>query len=77
VEVFNKTLAKYMKTVVDESTLNWEWYLAQLMFCFNTSYHRTIDTSPFELTYRMKPRLPTFSTPELTRLNYDKGFIAE
>jgi hypothetical protein len=23
-EVFNKTLAKYMKDIVDESTLNWE-----------------------------------------------------
>ncbi len=36
-EVFNKTLAKYMINVVDKSTLNWEWYLAPLMFCYNTS----------------------------------------
>jgi hypothetical protein len=39
-EVFNKTLAKYMKNMVNESNLNWEWYLAPLMFCYNKSYHR-------------------------------------
>ena len=36
-EVFNKTLAKYMKTVLDKTTSNWEWYLAPLMFSYNTS----------------------------------------
>jgi hypothetical protein len=45
--VFNKTLAKYMKNVVHESNLNWEWYLAPLLFGYNTSHHLTINTSPF------------------------------
>ena len=48
-EVFNKTLAKNMKTVVDKTTLNWEWYLAPLMFSYNTSYHSTTKTTPFNL----------------------------
>jgi hypothetical protein len=34
-EVFIKTLAKYIKNVVDERTLYWEWYLAPHMFCRN------------------------------------------
>jgi hypothetical protein len=25
-EVFNKSLAKFLKNVVDKTTLNWEWY---------------------------------------------------
>jgi hypothetical protein len=33
--------------------------------------------APFELTYGMKPRLPTFPTPELERINYGEGFVAE
>jgi hypothetical protein len=44
-EVFNKTLVKYMKKVINDSTLKWEWYLTPLMFCYNISYHRTINTS--------------------------------
>jgi hypothetical protein len=77
VEVFIKTLAKYMMNVVDESMLNWEWYLAPLMFCYNSLHHRTINMSPFELTYSMKPRLPAIPTPDLARINYCKGFVAK
>jgi hypothetical protein len=76
-EVFNKSLAKFLKNVVDETTLNWEWYLAPLMFCYNTSYHSTTKSTPFELTYGMKPRLPTFPIPELQRISYGEGFVAE
>jgi transposase InsO family protein len=49
-EVFNKSRVKFLKNVVDETTLNWEWYLAPLMFCYNISYHSTTRTTPFELT---------------------------
>jgi hypothetical protein len=40
-------------------------------------YHRTINTSPFKLTYDMIPRLPAFPTPELETINYGEGFVAE
>ncbi len=76
-EVFNKSLAKFLKNVVDETTLNWEWYLAPLMFCYNTSYHSTTRSTPFELTYGMKPRLPSLPIPELQRISYGEGFVAE
>jgi hypothetical protein len=66
-----------LKNVVDETTLNWEWYLAPLMFCYNTSYHSTTKSTPFELTYGMKPRLPSFPVPELQRISYGEGFVAE
>ncbi len=63
--------------MVDETTLNWEWYLAQLMFCYNTSYHTTKKSTPFELTYGMKPRLPSLPIPELQRINNREGFVSE
>jgi hypothetical protein len=44
----NKSLAKFLKNLVDESTLNWEWYLAPLMFCYNTTYHSTTTSTPFD-----------------------------
>jgi redox-regulated HSP33 family molecular chaperone len=33
-EVFNKKVAKFMKNVVDESTLNWEWYILPFQLLF-------------------------------------------
>ena len=57
-EVVNKTIAKYLSAFVDESTLDWEPYLYPLMFSYNTSFHRSIKTSPFFITYGVNPNLP-------------------
>ncbi len=38
-EVADKTIAKYLASFCDDSTLDWELYLAPLMFCYNTSFH--------------------------------------
>jgi hypothetical protein len=45
VEVFKKMVQKYLTSVVDPSTLDWELYLAPLMFSYNTSFHATIKAS--------------------------------
>jgi hypothetical protein len=76
-EVFNKSLAKFLKNVVDKTTLNWDWYLAPLMFCYNTSYHTTTKSTPNELTNGMKPSLPLLPVPELQRISYGEGFVSE
>ena len=76
-EIFHVTLAKFLRNVVDETTLDWELYLAPLMFSYNTSYHSTTRSTPFQLLYGMKPRLPAFPGPELDRINYGEHFVAE
>ncbi len=60
VEVCNKTIAKYLAAFVDSSTLDWEPYVPALMFAYNTSFHRSIQATPFSLTYGLEARLPTF-----------------
>ena len=62
VEVF-ATVAKYLASFVDNSTLDWEQYLLTLMLSYNTSYHSTIMTTPFELLYSVKARFPSFPNP--------------
>jgi len=64
-EVANKTIAKYLASFCDNSTLDWELYLAPLMFSYNTSFHRSIKSSPFYLMFGMEPRLPHLPTPDL------------
>jgi hypothetical protein len=59
-EVANKTIAKYLASYVSESTLDWENYLAPMMFAYNTSFHRSIQNTPFFLTMGMEARQPLF-----------------
>jgi hypothetical protein len=72
-EVANKTIAKYLSSFGDDSTLDWELYLAPLMFAYNMSFHRTIKTSPFFLTYGMELRFPALPIPDLQQKFYGKS----
>jgi hypothetical protein len=71
-EVANKTIAKYLASFCDDSTLDWELYLALLMFSYNTSFHRSIKKSPFFLTFGMDRRLPNLPAPYIQRKFYGK-----
>ncbi len=62
---------------MDESTLDWEQYLPALRFSYNTSYHSTISTTPFELLYGMKPRTPSIPGQDVQRKFYGESFAAE
>jgi hypothetical protein len=77
VEVFNKTVKKYLASFVDDTTLDWENVLPALMLFYNTSYHSTIATTPFELLFGERPRLPSFPNPEIQRLHYGESTAAE
>jgi hypothetical protein len=77
VEVFNKTVKKYLASYIDETTLNWEEFLPALMLAYNTSYHSTIATTPFELLFGIRPRLPSLPAPEIQRVQYGESFPAE
>jgi transposase InsO family protein len=77
VEVFNKTVKKYLASYVDDSTLNWDEWLPALMLAYNTSYHSTIATTPFELLFGVKPRLPSLPAPDIERHHYGESIAAE
>jgi hypothetical protein len=47
------------------------------MFAYNTSYHSTIMSTPFELLYGMKPRLPSFPNQDIQRLHYGESFASQ
>jgi hypothetical protein len=47
------------------------------MLSYNTSYHSTIATMPFELRFNEKPRLPSFPNPDIQRLHYGESTSAE
>ena len=69
-EVMNKTIAKYLSSFVNESTLDWELYLAPMMFSYNTSIHSSTHFSPAYLTFGHEPRHPLFPSTDLQRKFY-------
>jgi hypothetical protein len=60
-------------TQVDSNTLDWELYMAPMAFTYNTSFHRTIKTSQFTLTYGMEPRTIEFNA----RTQYEEDHSTE
>jgi transposase InsO family protein len=60
-EVCNKTIAAYLKTQVLNSTLDLEQYIVPMMF----AYHRSIKTSPFEVTFEIEPMTGESPNPDL------------
>ena len=77
VKVFNKTLKKYLASYVDDMGLNWETFLPALLLSFNTSYHSNITTTPFELLFGEKARLPSFPNENIQKIHYGKTSAAK
>jgi hypothetical protein len=77
VEVFNKTVKKFLQSFVDDTTLNWETFLPALAISYNTSYHSTISMTPFELLFGEKARLPSFPNEDIQQLHYGETSAAE
>jgi transposase InsO family protein len=77
VEVFNKTVKKFLQSFVDDTTLNWETFLPALAISYNTSYHSTIATTPFELLFGEKARLPSFPNEDIQKIHYGETTAAE
>ncbi len=47
------------------------------MLAYNTSYRSTIATTPFELLFGVRPRLPSIPAPEIQRQHNGESFPAE
>jgi len=76
-EVVNKTIAKYLASFVDNTTLDWELYLAPMMFAYNTAIHKSTRQSPYFLTFGMEPRTPNFPATDLRRRFYGDNDVDE
>jgi hypothetical protein len=77
VEVFNKMVNKVLQSFVEDTMLNWETFLLALGISYNTSYHSTIATTPFELLFRQKARLLSFPIEDIQQLHYSQKSTAE
>ncbi len=60
-----------------DTALNWETFLPALALSYNTSYHSTIATTPFEMLFGEKARLPSFPSEDIQKVHYGETTAAE
>jgi hypothetical protein len=77
VEVFNKTVKKFLQSFIDNTTLHWETFLPALAISYITSYHSMIATTPFELLFGEKARLLSFPNEDMQQIHYGETSAAE
>ena len=61
VERIHRTIAEYLRIFVDESTTNWEEFLAPLCFALNTKIHSRTKMTAYWMTFAEHPLLPWVS----------------
>jgi hypothetical protein len=77
VEVYNKTIIKYMKAQLDNNTtLDWEEHIPALALAYNSHVHSLTRETSFYLTYLQDPRLPWFNL-EKPRAFYTGSYPSE
>ena len=62
VERVNASVRNYLRSYVDWTGNLWSDCLAELNFAYNTSVHRALKLSPFEVVHNFQPRFPGFET---------------
>ena len=76
-EVVNTEIRKLLIELKQANTLDWENYIPALMFCYNTSFQRKINTSPHFLTYGQNARQPAFQQGDLQKRYYGETSAGE
>jgi len=54
-EATNKTLEGYLRCYVGDNPKSWSNWLTMVEYCYNTSYHTSLKSAPFEATYGYPP----------------------
>lgn len=60
----NQTIEMYLRHVAGDKLKQWVTWLPWAKYCYNTSFHASLKTSPFQVVYERSP-------PCL--LSYEKG----
>ena len=54
-EIVNKTIAMYLRCITGDRPRAWLEWLPWAEYCYNTSYHSTLKTMPFEVVFGRPP----------------------
>lgn len=76
-EVLNRCLETYLRCMCWEQPKEWNKWLSQAEWWFNTTYHTATNATPYELLYGQSPPIYCPSLPHNTVLDVlDRSFTA-
>jgi len=58
-EVTNRILGNLLRCLINEHAMSWDLIFPQAEFAYNNFVNRTTGTTPFELVYGLKLKIPT------------------
>jgi len=76
-EISNQNMANLLETIMSTARINWEGYLAPLMFSYNTSFNRKVQTSPFFMTFGQHANQPAFNDGDWKKKNVGETLAAQ
>jgi len=76
-ERFNRTLLGMLGTLENSQKADWKKYIGHLVYSYNCTPHESTRTSPFELMYGRKPKLPIDAAFESVTDSGSKGSTRE
>jgi hypothetical protein len=75
-KVINKVIVMYLWCLTGDNPKEWIRWLPWNEFCYNTSYHQSINTTPFKLVYgRDPPLLKQYSPGDASTTSVDKLLV--
>lgn len=76
-EIVNKALETYLRCMCSEQATSWANWLPLAEWWYNTNYHSSIHTTPYEVVYGQAPPLHLPYLPgESTSLTVDRSLLA-
>jgi hypothetical protein len=62
-EAVNKSISMYLRCITRDGPRSWLERLPWVEYCYNTSYHSSLKTTPFQVVYgRPPPAIPQYQT---------------
>jgi transposase InsO family protein len=68
-EAVNKTIAMYLRCITGDRPRAWLDWLPWAEYCYNTSFHSALRTSPFQVVYGHEPPLLIPYAPDTAKTN--------
>lgn len=76
-EVVNRCLENYLRAFTWQHSQNWSCWLSMAEWWYNTTFHSSINTMPFEVVYGQAPPLHLSYLPQDSRVDaIDRSFTA-
>ena len=77
VEILNIFLAKYLKSMLETSVIEWPLLLGPLQLSYNCGVNRATKCTPFFLLFGVNPRSPWFDGNYKEKVHYGDSYAAE